>query len=294
MSIDRENADGVELEWDVVLGGLRFPEGPRWHEGSLWFSDVHAGRVHRLDVESGTAQVVAETDTAPAGLGFLPDGRLLLSSGSDCRILRREPDGRLEVHADLGELASWQLNDLCVDPRGRAFVGDYGDGSAPPDPAFPADLLRVDPDGSAHVAAFDMHFANGMVVTPDGGTLVVAETRSVPGRLTAFTIADDGELTGRRTLCEFEPHVLPDGLAIDALGNIWVASPFSGELLRVSPDGRVDLHVRVDNPYAVALRPVTAGASGGGELFVCSSPDWRPDATEDNPQGVILRAVLPA
>ena len=282
----------IDHDWEVVLDGLRFPEGPRWHDGALWFSDVHAGKVYRLDLDGGTSRVVAELGTAPSGLGFLPDGRLLISSGTDLRVYRRDHDGVLSVHADLSELASWQLNDMCVDGRGRAYVGDYGDGSAPPAPPRPTDLLRVDPDGSTHVAAAEMMFANGMVVSADGGTLVVAETRSAPGRLTAFSITDHGTLTGRRTLCEFEPHVLPDGLAIDAADNVWVASPFSDELFRVTPQGTVDRRIAVPTPYAVAVRSTGEGSGGGEELVVCSSPEWRPEATAAEPGGRILRTVL--
>lgn len=286
-------ASAIESGWEVVADGFRFPEGPRWHDGHLWFSDVHAGLVYRVDVDSGATHEVARTDTAPSGLGFLPDGRLLVASGTDLKVLRREADGTLAVHADLTHLASWQLNDLCVDGGGRAFVGDYGDGSAPPDPARPTDLLRVDPDGSAHVAASEMLFANGMVVTGDGGTLIVSETRSVPGRLTAFTLGRDGALTDRRSLCEFGSGVMPDGLAIDPEDNVWVASPFTGEVIRVNRSGEVEVRVAVSNPYAVAYRPVADGARGAGELFVCSSPDWRPEATSARPGGSILRAVVP-
>lgn len=292
------NAQGLDLHsldlhWEELLDGLRFPEGPRWHDGALWFSDIHSGRVIRFDVDSGDADVVAVTDTAPSGLGFLPDGRLLVSSGTGLDVLRREADGSLVTHGSLTELASWQLNDMCVDHRGRAYVGDYGDGTAPPEPARPTDLLRVDPDGSVHVAASDMLFANGIVVTGDGGTLVVAETRSVPGRLTAFSIEPDGSLTGRRSLHEFDPGVLPDGLAITEDDAIWVASPFSGEVLRVTAAGHLDTRVSVSTPYAVAYRSPGDGAAGAGELYVCSSPDWRPESTAADPAGRILRAVLP-
>lgn len=271
----------------VVLDGLCFPEGPRWHEGALWFSDVHAGQVLRLDPDTGAAAVMAALDTAPSGLGFLPDGTLLIASGTDRTVYRRGPDGALTVHADLSALASWQLNDMHVDAAGRAYVGDYGDGSAPPDPPRPADLLLVAPDGTARPAAGGMHFANGMATLDDGRTLVVAETRAEPGRLTAFTVAGDGALSGRRTLCTFAPGVLPDGIAADGAGNVWVASPFTGHLLRVSPSGTVDRTLAVPHPYAVAHRP----GPGDGVLYVCSSPEWRPDEARANRAGAILRVV---
>lgn len=288
-----------DTDYDVIADGLRFPEGPRWHDDALWFADVHDGRVLRVDPDDAkgpdgrsAAVTVAELDTAPSGLGFLPDGRLLIASGTDRTLYRREPDGALAVHADLSAIALWQLNDMCVDAAGRAYVGDYGDDSAPPAPPRPADLLRVDPDGTATAAAGSMLFANGMVTADDGATLIVAETRSAPGRLTAFTIGADGSLAGRRTLCEFDESVMPDGIAIDDAGNVWVASPFSGEVLRVDARGEVDRRLAVPNPYAVALRTPADGAAGGGELYVCSSPDWKPENTASVRGGRILRITL--
>ncbi|HJC60438.1 MAG TPA: SMP-30/gluconolactonase/LRE family protein [Candidatus Dietzia intestinigallinarum] len=224
---------------------------------------MHAGRIHRLDVDAGVADTIAESDTAPSGIGFLPDGRLLFASGSDLRVYCRTATGELTVHADLSELASWQLNDMIVDSHGRAYIGDYGDGSVPRDPVTPVGLLRVDPDGTASAAAGDMSFANGMVLTADRSTLIVAETRSMPGRLTAFDVASDGGLSGRRILCEFSTEVLPDGLAVDPDDNVWVASPFSGELLRVTGSGTVDRRVAVRSPYAVAYRAPDEGARLG-------------------------------
>ncbi len=280
-------------DFTVIAEDLRFPECPRWHDGALWFSDVYDGRVLRLDpVGRCEPEVMAELDTAPAGLGFLPDGRLLVASGTDRTVYRREHDGRLAVHADLADVAAWQLNDMFVDAAGRAYVGDYGDGSAPPEPARPADLIRVDPDGAAASAAGGLMFANGIVTTDDGATLIVAETRSVPGRLTAFSVGADGTLAGRRTLCDFDGGVMPDGIAIDGDDNVWVASPFTQEILRVDAGGAVDRRLAVPHPYAVALRRRSDGGAGGGELFVCSSPDWRPEVTATDRAGRILRITL--
>lgn len=280
---------------DVVADGLCFPEGPRWHAGALWFSDVYAGEVLRLDPDTGACEIAAALDTAPCGLGFLPDGRLLIASGHDRIIYRREPDGSLSVHADLSSLAAWHLNDMFVDRHGRAYVGDYGDDTAPPTPPHPADLILVEPDGTARPVADGMMFANGIVATADGGTLVVAETRAAPGRLTAFTIADDGSLSARRTLCTFAPTEFPDGIAIDAADNIWVASPFSGEVLRVTPEGAIDRRIAAPHPYAVALRSLQAGGSGRSphdELFVCTAADWRPERALADRGGRVVRINL--
>jgi sugar lactone lactonase YvrE len=254
---------------ETLATGFAFPEGPRWHQDALWFSDMHGHVVLRLEAD-GKTEKIADVPECPSGLGFLPDGRLLIVSMHDRRVLRLDPSGLVE-HADLSALAPWHLNDMTVDSSGRAYVGNFGDGSAPPDPPKPTVLIAIEPDGSARVVADDLHFPNGLVITSDGATLIVAETRSVPGRLTAFTIKGNGDLTDRRTLIEFGPGELPDGLAIDVDDGIWVAMPFSGEVVHVSAAGELDQRRPIDSPYAV-----TVGGANGEALFVCSSPTWEP------------------
>lgn len=268
----------------TVSTGYAFPECPRWHDGKLWFSDIHAGQVIRLDISTGASEVVAEYDGHPSGLGFLPDGRLLIADGSTRRILRREPDGVLVEHADVSDVATHTLNDMVVDDQGRAYVGNYGDASVPPAAPFPAHLALVQPDGSVSAAADSMMFANGMAVTDAGRTLLVAETRSVPGRLTAFDLGADGSLANRRTLVEFAAGILPDGIALAADGSIWVASPFTDELLHVSPDGARVRSVPVPSPYAVAV-----GGDDLDVLLVCSAPTWVPEETLAQRAGAIIR-----
>lgn len=277
---------------ETLVTGLAFPEGARWHDGALWFSDTHACAVLRLDPATGATETVAEVPGRPSGLGFLPDGRLLISSTHDRRLLRREHDGALVVHADLSEIAEWHVNDMVVDARGRAYVGNYGDASAPPDPPHPARLALVQPDGTASVAAEGMLFANGLVVGGDGATLIVAETRANPGRLTAFDLdPGSGALSNRRTLIDFDAAVFPDGLAIDGEDGIWVASPFSAEVIRVDGDGAITDRLPVADPYAVAL-----GGADGRDLFVCTSGTWLPEQAARERSGAIrrLRVAVPA
>lgn len=266
---------------EVLADGFAFPECPVWHDGALWFSDVYAGRVHRLDPD-GTADVVAEVDGHPAGLGFLPDGRLLVAAGVPRTLLRLEADGSLVEHADLSGVATWHLNDMHVDAAGRAYVGNYGDASAPPDPPYPAELALVQPTGEVSSAATGLMFANGIDGLADGRTLVVAETRSTPGRLTAFTVGPAGELSERRVLAELD--VMPDGIAVAPDDSVWVASPFTSELLHVSPDGEVVERLAVPTPYAVAL-----GGPDRDQLLVCSSPTWVPDVALRDLAGAVLR-----
>jgi sugar lactone lactonase YvrE len=266
---------------ETLAEGLTFPEGVRWHDGALWFSDMHAHTVQRLEL-GGAPEVIASVPECPSGLGFLPDGTPLVVSMHDRRLLRLDPDGPHE-HADLSALAPWHTNDMHVDRHGRAYVGNFGDGSAPPDPPRPTPLLLVEPDGEARVVAEDLWFPNGIALTPDGGTLIVAETRSVPGKLTAFTVAADGSLSDRRTLTSFEGG-FPDGIAVDAEGGIWVAFPFGNELVRVAPGGEVDRRVPFPSPYAVAL-----GGPGGRDLFVATAPSWVPDEAKKLRAGSIHR-----
>lgn len=271
----------MPVGWETVVGGLAFPECPRWHDGALWVTDVAAGEIVRIS--EGRSEVVCRVDEHPAGTGWLPDGRLLIAAGATRRLLRLESDGSLVEHADLTGLATHLLNDMLVDPQGRAYVGNYGDDSVPPAPPFPAVLSLVEPDGTTRAAAADLRFANGMALTSDGTTLVVAETRATPGCLTAFTVAADGSLGDRRTLTEFADGVLPDGIALAGDGSIWVASPFSNEVIHVDPAGAVVESLSVPTPYAVAV-----GGADLDQLFVCSAPTWMPDEALRLRQGSVL------
>ena len=281
---------GVSAPLDVVVSGLAFPECPRWYDGALWITDVAAGQVLRWTPgPEGAAgiEVVCEVEGHPAGTGFLPDGRLLVAAGDRRQVLRREPDGSLVVHADLSQVATAQLNDMHVTADGRAYVGNYGDDSVPPAPPAPAVLALVTPEGEVRAAADGMLFANGIATTADGGTLVVAETRATPGRLTRFRVEADGSLADRQVLAELEPGVLPDGIALDE-ESVWVASPFTDQVLRVDlADGRLREVLAVPTPYAVAL-----GGADGRDLFICTAPTWVPADALAARGGQVLRARI--
>jgi len=255
----------------VLLDGLRFPEGPRWHEERLWFSDMHDGAVLAVDLE-GRVERIVEVPADPSGLGWLPDGRLLVVSMRDRRLLRLDPDGLAEA-ADLSSVASFHCNDLVVDARGRAYVGNFGFDLHGRAPLAPAALALVHPDGRVEVAAKDLLFPNGMVITPDGRTLVVGE--SFGARLTAFDVGEDGGLTNRRTWAALAGGATPDGICLDAEGAIWVASPTTNEFLRVREGGAIAARIAVD-------RSAIACMLGGPErrtLFLCTSRAHAPAET---------------
>ena len=247
---------------EPFLGGLAFPESPRWHAGALWFSDFYLGEVRRA-APDGRWETVVKVPQQPSGLGWSPDGRLLVVSMNDRRVLRWDGE-RLGTVADLSHWAPAPCNDMLVDRHGRAYVGNFGFDLPGRAPFAPTVLLRVDPDGRVQVAAEDLHFPNGMVLTPDGRTLVVAE--SYGQRLTAFDVADDGSLSGRRVWAQFDGRVGPDGICLDAEGAIWIASPVSREVLRVQEGGRIT-HRLATPQQAVAC---ALGGEDGRTLYVCT------------------------
>jgi len=234
---------------EIVREGLFFGESPRWHEGRLWYSDFYDRAVHALH-PSGVDERILEVEGQPSGLGWLPDGSLLVVSMVDRRVLRRDPLGNVGVHADLDHLATFHVNDLVVDAHGRAYVGNFGfDLDAflaehgvegllgEPGPSATV-LARVDPDGSVHVAAHDVVFPNGAVLTPDGRTLILAETLAL--RLSAFDVAADGTLSGRRVWADLSASMTaPDGICLDAEGAVWVANALAPQCRRIGAGGAI-------------------------------------------------------
>src|SRR4051794_20418762 len=181
-----------ERELRALAEGGAFFEAPRWHDGRWWVSDFYRGAVFAVD-PAGHEEEILRVDGQPSGLGWMPDGSLLVVSMKDHRLLRRTPDGEVSEHADISEHCGGHANDMVVDAEGRAYVGNFGfDLMGGGDPV-PANLVRVDPDGAVSVAAEDIRFPNGSVITPDGGTLIVGETAAA--RYTAFDIGDDGSLS---------------------------------------------------------------------------------------------------
>lgn len=217
------------------LDHLAFPESPRWHDGALWFSDFYQHAVKRVTMD-GLVETVVHVPGQPSGLGWLPDGRLLVVSMTDRRLLRLDRDG-LQLVADLSQLAPFHCNDMVVDAQGCAYVGNFGFDMPGRETPKPTGLIRVTPEGAVKVVAEDLHFPNGCVITPDGRTLIVAE--SYAARLTAFCINVDGSLGDRRIWASLPGAAAPDGICLDAQGAIWVACPVTREVMRVREGGEV-------------------------------------------------------
>jgi sugar lactone lactonase YvrE len=246
-----------ELKAEPFLSGLYFGECPRWHEGRLWYSDFFDHAISSL-APDGERRVEVDYDGEPAGLGWLPDGRLLFASRLDRVIMRREPDGSLVQHGDLKPWATWNANDMVVAANGQAYAGNFGfdldglyDGTTDPGAIAPTSLIRVDPDGTSSEAASDIAFPNGTVITDDGRTLIIAE--SFGGKLTAFDRADDGSLSNRRDFAVL-PGIAPDGICLCADGSVWVANALGAECVRVAEGGAVlERVVTSMNCYACML-----------------------------------------
>jgi sugar lactone lactonase YvrE len=246
----------------IVTDGLAFPEGPRWHDGRLWFTDQHARTINTVTPD-GDHAIIAETDDLPGGLGWLPDGTLLVVYMTRRRIMRLD-DGRLSLHTDLGELASFHCNDMLVDRGGRAYVGNFGFDLHGGADTTTAELIQVEPDGQARVVDRSLVFPNGSAITPDGRRLLVAETFG--HRIRAFDL-DRAGVTGDNHVWAELDDMTPDGLCLDADNALWIASPGTRSLTRVKQGGvSLDRCETAGTPYACML-----GGADRRTLFVCSS-----------------------
>jgi sugar lactone lactonase YvrE len=286
-----------EREIRTVLDGMSYLECPRWHDGRLYVSDFYTQRVLALDLENGgEPETVARVPEQPSGVGWMPDGTMLVVSMRDRRVLRVRDGGAPEVHADLSGLAPWHLNDMVVDREGRAYVGNFGFDIMSGATIGSTCVVRVDPDGAAAVAADDLRFPNGTVIFPDGRTLVVAET--LAGRLTAFDVGDDGSLANRRVWAQLSEvadtddmgeliaagGVAPDGIALDAEGAIWAADALGGRVIRVREGGEI---VEEIAPGTGVFACGLAGAEGR-TLVMCAAPSFAEHERRDTREAQLL------
>ncbi len=233
----------------VFADNFAFLEGPRWHDGALWISDMWGHQVHRISIDGSVTDIVA-VPQRPSGLGFMPDGTLLIASMADRSVYRYE-SGSLVLHADLSNTVGADINDMVVDDQGRIYVGNFGydlfSGAEPAD----AEIVLIEPDGSHRIVASGLMFPNGMVLSNNGNVLVVAETFG--HRLTAFDRDDDGNLNNRRIFADLG-EMTPDGICLDVEGGIWVASYMTGEFVRVRDGGEITDRFEVADRAAVACQ----------------------------------------
>jgi sugar lactone lactonase YvrE len=265
-------------ELHTLATGIAFGESPRWHDGRVWYADWGTQQIVAVGLD-GTSEVVAAVPSAPCCFDWLPDGRLLAVSGGEGRLLRMEADGSLTTHADLTKVLTPPWNDIAVDRRGNAYVNAIGF-EFPGGEFVPGVIAVVTPDGSPRQAAEGVAFPNGMAVTPDGATLIVAE--SYGNRLTAFTIGADGSLSDRRVWAELGTDA-PDGVCLDAEGAVWYGDVPNQKAVRVREGGEILQTIDLDRGcFATAL-----GGPGGRTLFLVAAT-WDPTAMDSGPSGQLL------
>lgn len=290
------------MKAEPFIRGLNFGEGLRWREGRFWYSDFHQHRVSSVTPD-GNVRVELEIDDRPSGLGWLPDGRLLVVAMLSQRLLRRETDGRAVLHADLKGLAKFHTNDMLVDKHGNAFIGcfgfdldkfieEHGTAGLFEDPGPPtAPIMRVTADGKASVASPGHKFPNGMALVDGGKTLVVAEC-FIPG-LTAFDLGEDGELRNRRpwaTLSKSPPAIVPDGICSDSEGAIWCANALGREAVRVGKGGKILERVETSQfAFSCAL-----GGSDGRQLVIATAPTPNAELGAKQANGLLETARVSA
>ena len=256
-------------ELQVLMTGIAFGESPRWHDDRLWFCDWGAQELIAVDLE-GRCEVIARVPSFPFCIDWLRDGRLLVVSAAERRLLRREPDGSMVMHTDLSRLSRHPWNDIVVDGRGNAYVGDIGF-DFPGGEFAPGLLALVTPDGSARQVADGVAFPNGLVVTPDNSTLILAE--SYANRLTAFDIGADGSLSNRRLWAGLGRGV-PDGICIDAENAIWYGDVPNMRCVRVREGGEVLQTIELDRGCFACM----LGGADRKTLFMVAR-EWRGPAS---------------
>lgn len=268
------------MQTRVVAQDLLFPECPRWHDGALYFSDQHDGVVWRVATDGGLDRVV-DVPGQPSGIGWLPDGSMVVVSMLDRQLLRVKGTS-VETLADLSGGVSHSLNDLVVDRAGRSYVGNFGFDLNNGDSPCGTALLCVQPDGSISVAAEDVWFPNGAVIAEDGRTMILAETFGA--RLTAFDIAEDGRLGNRRLWAPLE-GLFPDGICLDAEGAVWVTCAMGGKVIRVREGG--DVADTIPLPEGRQAFACMLGGEERRDLYLCTAPHFLPHITKPARAGCV-------
>ncbi len=271
-------------DWNLLVDGVDFGEGPRWHDGRLWYSDFYQASIYAVSEGGERTAMYSGLPDRPSGLGWMPDGTLLVVSMTERKLLRAEGDGLVE-HSDLSGLATWHCNDMVVDGAGNAYVGNFGfdlEGKAKPQAAS---LVLVRPDGSAEIAAEGIKFPNGSVITEDGSTLIVGETMGQGYE--AWTIGADATLSDRRRWAD-TPGMYPDGCVLDADGGIWFSDALGQQVVRVIEGGEITETIATPQPTFAC----TLGGKDGKTLFALCAPGSHPDEVAGKAEGAIYRVQV--
>lgn len=267
----------------TLATGFTFTEGPRWHKGRWWFSDFYSKGIYSMSADGSDLRKQVDVPNQPSGLGWLPDGRLIFVSMLDRKVMRQENDGSVVVHADLAPYATGPVNDMVVDAQGRAYVGNFGFDLMNDAPFAAAELVLITPQGQTSVVASDLRFPNGSIITPDGKTLLVAE--SFGNRISAFDILPDGTLGPRRDWATFgqlpsgtsvsdmkgsgQVKIVPDGCCMDEENRVWVADAGGNRVCRVAEDGEILETIDVGTGVFACM----LGGHDGRDLLMCCAPD---------------------
>lgn len=290
-----------------VADGFHFLEGPRWRDNRLWISDMHGHKVHTINAD-GNIDTIAEVPNQPSGLGWLPDGSLVVVSMLD-RKLMKISEGSLSLHSDMSHLTPFQCNDMVIAKDGTAYVGNFGADNAESNIKKTC-LIAVSPEGEAKICASDLLFPNGTVITEDGKELIVGETFG--GTLTSFKISKPGELINKSNWANVMPKryqiitsiirflnislkessnipfPVPDGICLDADYGIWVASPTTSEVIRYKKGGQITDRIATPNPaYACML-----GGENGKELYILTAESSVPQFCKENKTGEIYKVPV--
>ena len=273
------------MSFDQIVDGINFGEGPRWHENRLWYSDFYQGRIFAVG-EDGQREIMVEfADDRPSGLGWLPNGDLLVVSMTRRQLWRIGADGTQSLHADLSDIAEFHCNDMVVDIRGNAYVGNFGFNFEAGEEPGGATLALVLADGTPSVAATDLLFPNGSVITPDNLTLIVGQTFG--GYFEAWDIEPEGTLSNRRVWAEVTGSA-PDGCCLDADGAIWFADAMGSRLVRVTEGGTITDTLETGQPVFACM----LGGADGRTLFALCADDSHPELASVTATGRLIATVV--
>ena len=278
-------------ELEKVAGGFSFAEGPRWHDGAVYLSHIHDDAIERVDTD-GTTSRVADLPGSPISMSFMDDGSILVAALSAGALWRVDAGGAVSEFFDLTPLSPDNFSDFVIDEHGRIYLGNQGfDYTAGLPETVDSPIFLLTPDGEAREVGRGFNYANGLAITPDGSTLIVAE--GFAHRLVAIAIDDDGSLGNRRVLAQFDKGSRPDGICCDAEGAVWSANAIGKEVVRCTLDGEITHRVSTGDALAIGC---TLGGDDGRDLYVTTATTANRDLARQTRQSALwrTRADVPA